>query len=68
MIFGLFLCAGLKAFADDAQEALKFFNSYVAAANSYSPAVATMYSPNAKIIRQVIKPDGQLVNLSLIHI
>lgn len=63
MVFGLFLCAGLKAFADDAQEALKFFNSYVTAANSYSPAVATMYSPNAKIIRQVIKPNGELVNV-----
>lgn len=54
----------LMAFADDAQEALKFFNSYVSSANSYSPAVATMYSPNAKIIRQVIKPDGTLVNVN----
>ena len=34
---------------DDAQEALKFFNSYVTAANSYSPAITTMYSPTAKI-------------------
>lgn len=55
---------GLMAFADDAQEALKFFNSYVSAANSYSPAVTTMYSPNAKIIRQVVKPDGTLVNVN----
>ena len=53
----------MAAFADDAQDALKFFNSYVSAANSYSPTVATMYSPNAKIIRQVIKPDGSLVNV-----
>ena len=35
MVFTMFMAAGLKAFADDAQEALKFFNSYVAAANSY---------------------------------
>lgn len=63
-IFGLFLTTGLQAFADDAQEALKFFNSYVSAANSYSPTVANMYAPNAKIIRQVIKPDGTLVNVN----
>jgi hypothetical protein len=64
MVFTMFISAGLKAFADDAQEALKFFNSYVTAANSYSPAVATMYSPNAKIIRQVVKPNGELVNVN----
>lgn len=63
MILGLFFAVGLKAFAETAQDALNFFHSYVAAANSYSPAVATMYSPNAKIIRQVIKPNGQLVNV-----
>ena len=64
MVFGIFLATGVKAFANESQEALKFFNSYVAAANSYSPAVAGMYSPNAKIIRQVVKPNGQLVNVS----
>lgn len=64
MVFTMFISAGLKAFADDAQEALKFFNSYVTAANSYSPAVATMYSPNAKIIRQVVKPNGELVDVN----
>ena len=53
---------GLRAFADDAAEARAFFNSYVNAANSYSPTVAQMYSPSAKIIRQVVKPDGTLVN------
>lgn len=64
MIFGLFLISNLQAFADDSQEALNFFNSYVTAANSYSPTVATMYSPNAKIIRQVVKPNGELVNVN----
>lgn len=48
----------LTAFADDKQEALNFFNNYVKSANSYSPAITEMYSPNAKIIRQVVKPDG----------
>jgi len=51
------------AFPDDSTEALKFFNSYVDAANNYSPEVAEKYSPNAKIIRQVIKPDGTTVNV-----
>ena len=64
MIFGLFLISNLQVFADDSQEALNFFNSYVTAANSYSPTVATMYSPNAKIIRQVVKPNGELVNVN----
>ena len=58
------LVTGLAVFANDQQEALNFFNSYVSAANSYSPTVATMYSPNAKIIRQVVKPDGTLVNVN----
>ena len=48
----------LSVFADSEQEALKFFNSYVEGANNYSPTIADMYSPNAKIIRQIIKPDG----------
>ena len=58
------LVTGLAVFANDQQEALNLFNSYVSAANSYSPTVATMYSPNAKIIRQVVKPDGTLVNVN----
>ena len=60
----MFVMTGLQAFADSAQEALNFFNSYVSAANSYSPTVAGMYSPSAKIIRQVVKPNGELVNVS----
>lgn len=63
-IFGLFMCVGLKAFADDAADAKAFFNSYINAANTYNPALLNYYSPNAKIIRQVIKPNGQLVNVS----
>ena len=53
----------LSASADSQQDALDFFNSYVEGANSYSSKIADMYSPNAKIIRQVIKPDGELVNV-----
>ena len=53
----------MSAFADDKQEALDFFNNYVNSANNYSPTVAEMYSPSAKIIRQVVKPDGTTVDV-----
>ena len=48
--------------ADEKQEALNFFNNYVESANSYSATVAEMYSPSAKIIRQIVKPDGTTAN------
>ena len=57
-ILSLIIAGTLAVFADGKQEALSFFNSYVNAANTYSNSVGDMYSPNAKIIRQVIKPDG----------
>ena len=57
----MFLIYG-TAIADEQQEALKFFNSYVDGANNYSPAIAEMYSPSAKIIRQIVKPDGTTAN------
>ena len=52
----------LSVYADNQQEALKFYNSYIEAANSYSDSVTKMYTPNAKIIRQVVKPDGTTAN------
>lgn len=63
ILFSILVFVASAAFAATAQDALKFFNSYSAAANSYSPAVLSYYSNNAKIIRQVIKPNGQLVNV-----
>lgn len=62
VIFGMLIIGGLQAFADDSAEALKFFNSYVNSANTYDPNLPNYYSPNAKIIRQVVKPDGGLAN------
>lgn len=63
LILGIVILAGSKVFADESQEALKFFKSYVQAANSYNPDIIQMYSPDAKIIRQVVKPDGSLVDV-----
>lgn len=47
--------------ASTKQEALNFFEHYVNAANSYSPTITSMYSPSARIIREVVKPDGTIV-------
>ena len=63
-ILGIFIFSGLQAFADDAAEAKEFFNKYVNAANTYSTTIPNFYSPKAKIIRQVVKPDGGLVNVN----
>ncbi len=59
----LFMFVSLSVFADDKQEALKAFNSYTTAANNYSTEIFSYYSPKAKIIRQVITPDGKLVDV-----
>ena len=48
------------SFADDIQDVRNFFNSYVSAANNYSPNVPNFYLPNAKIIRVVHKKDGTI--------
>lgn len=61
-VLSLFLVS-LSVFAGDKDDALKAFNTYVKTANNYDNAVTTFYTPNAKIIRQVIKPDGGLVDV-----
>ena len=58
----LMMLLAISAFADNKEEALAFFNNYVESANNYSPAIADMYSPSAKIIRQIVKPDGTTAN------
>ncbi len=62
LILFTIMMLGLSVFAGEQEDALKFFNSFVNAANSYSQAVPAMYSDNAKIIRQIVKPDGSLAN------
>lgn len=59
----VFALVSLSAVADTKQEAIDFFNSYVNGANNYSPEIVDMYSPSAKIIRQVVKPDGTTVDV-----
>jgi len=57
------LIFGLSAFAGEQEDALKFFNNYINASNTYSSSLLKMYSDSAKITRQVVKPDGALVNV-----
>ncbi len=59
-LLSIIIFAG-ASLAATSQDALNFFNKYVSAANSYNPIITTMYAPDAKIIRQVVKPDGSLV-------
>ena len=62
IILIIFIIFAIPVFADDIETAKMKFSSYVSAANSYSPSLLNYYSPNAKIIRQVVKPDGTTVN------
>lgn len=56
------IAVGTSVFAASTkQEALTFFNTYVSAANNYNPQITTMYSPTARIIREIVKPDGSTV-------
>lgn len=53
------MLVGLTSFAaNNSNEALKFIQSYINAANTYSTTLPTYYSPNAKIIRVVEKTNG----------
>jgi hypothetical protein len=56
------LIIGLAAFADDQQDVMNFFRNFISASNNYSSSLLSMYSDNARIIRQVVQPDGKLVN------
>ena len=58
LILIIMIMSAMPVFAGTKEDALKFFNSYVNAANSYSSNLLDYYSPNAKIIRVVVRNDG----------
>lgn len=62
LVMFMLLISSTQVFADDLATAKSLFNQYVYAANTYSPNLLSYYSPRAKIIRQVVKPDGTTVN------
>lgn len=53
----------LSVYANDKQDALNAFYTYINAANNYENSVTEFYTPKAKIIRQVVKPDNTTVNV-----
>ena len=57
-VFVVVLFFSLPVSSSDVNDVEKFFNEYVAAANSYSNNYFSYYSDNAKIVRVVEKPDG----------
>ena len=50
----------LTSFASTPQKAVEFFKQYQNLANSYDKKLLEMYSPNVKIIREVVKPSGEI--------
>ena len=62
LVLFMLLISSTQVFADDLTTVKNLFNQYVYAANTYSPNLLNYYSPKAKIIRQVVKPDGTTVN------
>lgn len=58
LILFLVMFLGLGAFAGDKEEVRATFDRYVKSANTYNNDLIDYYSPKAKIIRVVEKPDG----------
>lgn len=46
-------------YAQTPKDGIDFFGQYQAYANNYDSKLLNMYSPNAKIIREVITPSGE---------
>ncbi len=61
IISGVMLCAHATT---TPEQVLAFFNKYVDAANSYSETITDFYTPDAKIIRVVMKPDGTTASVT----
>ena len=57
----LIFCTNVQAALT--QEAIAFFNQYTNYANTYDDNLLNMYAPNVKIIRQVVKPSGDVENI-----
>ena len=59
----LIFCVDAKAAIT--QDAIAFFNQYTNYANTYDDNLLNMYAPNVKIIRQVVKPSGDVENITV---
>lgn len=47
------------------QQGMDFFDKYKTYANTYDKKLLDMYSPDVKIIREVIKPTGERVSVNI---
>lgn len=57
IFFSLLIC--LSTSAKTAKDGIAFFDKYTQYANSYNSELLNMYSPDVKIIREVVKPTGE---------
>lgn len=65
-IFSIILCTIFvhsMVLASTPQKAVEFFKQYQEYANTYNEELLKMYSPDAKIIREVVKPTGETVDV-----
>ena len=65
LILMILLTAITSAQAKSPKEGMDFFNLYTNYANSYNEALLGMYSPDVKIIREVVKPTGETEDVVL---
>lgn len=57
LLFCSILCP--QTLASTPQKAVEFFKQYQEFANTYNEKLLEMYSPDVKIIREVVKPTGE---------
>ncbi len=59
IIISVMFLISANVLAKSPQEAIDFFNKYTMYANNYNSELLELYSPDAKIIREVVKPTGE---------
>ena len=59
LIIFYFVFTVLQVNAGTPKEGMDFFNQFTNYSNSYNKALLGMYSPDVKIIREVVKPSGE---------
>ncbi len=65
-IINLFFIIGVTpSYSLTLQQGVSFFTQYQNYANSYNASLLNMYSQDAKIIREVIKPSGAVVSVNI---
>lgn len=62
-IISILCLSHLTVKAETPKEAMDFFVKYMDYANNYDKNLLDMYSSDAKIIREVVKPTGEVVDV-----